>query len=327
MKDKNKQRKFQEYQDYRNKQLVKGLKSGKIFTYPKALIDYLRPYHYGGIPISIMVLINELCNGRCYERAIMISLAFDDAKIIHGDIESLRLSGSAEKNGENYAEHAFVETTEFGGGKTWVVDTSIGLVYEKDLYYKLEKVKVKAEFSKEEIMETGLIKTILAGDFEKDKWGLPIYLPIIEQRIENSDWFGTIVYKDFTMQEVQKFKTAIGYADMEAEIEADLILQRTNPEELEKKFKIVRDRYGREISRNGVPNPYYISPEEADAMQARFDAVKDNPEALAEYWRELAETEIEKMRKEYEEIDRLANERLVEILENPTLNFYDKQMQ
>ncbi len=316
---KEQEKKLKKIQD----KLVWGMKHKKVFTYPTALIDTLRPYHVGGLPVSILVLVNEMCNGFCYDRATLMSLAFDDAKIIHGNIDSLRITSG----GEEYAEHAVVETKAFGGNKSWIVDTSIGLIYDKDFYFKLENVSINREFTKEQIMNSYDVKSILAGDFEKDKWALALYLPMVESAVEHSNHLGSVMYRDFVKKEFEKLKQAIDYESMQAEIDEDIRLMKTNPKALDEKFGIVRDRYGREISRNGEPNPYYISPEEADAMQAKYEEAESDPIKKKQLMQEILKKCLHDMEVEEQVVLELAEARIQEILENPTRNCYDKPSQ
>ena len=304
----------------RDKMLVYGLKNKLVFPYPDILFDYLRPYCVGGFPASIMVLINEMCNGHCYDRAELMQLAFDDCQIVHADIESLRITC-----GEEFAEHAFVETPEFGGGKTWVVDTSIGLIYDKDFYYKIEKPKVNRVISKEQVMQSRSIQSIIASNFEEDKYSLTLTMPNIERVVEQSNHIGTYMYKDKVRKEIELFKKAIGYDAMVAEVESDMQLMFKDPQALDKKFGIVRDRYGREISRGGKPNPYYISPEEADAEQAYYESIKDDEEKMSEYLGKVCEKSLKQMLIEDEATAKQAQERLEEIKKNPTANFYERE--
>ncbi len=303
----------------RDEMLVYGLKHKLIFPYPDILFDYLRPYCVGGFPCSIMLFINELCNGHCYDRAELMSLAFDDCQIIHANIESLRIT-----DGKKLSEHAFVETSEFGSGKTWVVDTSIGLIFDKKYYYKLEKPKINRIIKKEEIMKSYSIKQILASNFNEDKYSLPITLPLIENAIERSNHIGTKMYKDKVIEELKIFKQAIGYNEIVAEIDADLKIMRKDPDALDEKFQIKRDKYGREISRRGKPNPYYISPAEIDAQEKYLESIKNDKEKVKEFCEELHERTRTQMKIEEKEILDVAQETLEKIKKNPTMNFYER---
>lgn len=303
--------------------LIWGLKHKKVFPYPDALFDRLRPYSWGGLPVSITLFVNELCNGFCYDRANMMQLAFKDCKVVHADIETLRIT----TGGDEYAEHAFVITPEFGGNREWVVDTSAGLIYDKDFYFKLEKPKINLTLSKEECMSFRDTKELIVNNFEEEKYILPLTLPLIENAIRSSVWLGTVGYREKTLDEIEKFKQAIGYDEIAKEIEEDMALMRTDPQKLDEKFGIVRDRYGREISRNGKPNPYYISPEESDALQTRLDLIGDNEEQLAGFWSEQFAKSVERWEKEDAELSELTKIRLEQITQNPTANFYSKPTQ
>lgn len=301
--------------------LVWGLKNKKVFPYPDELFDRLRPYSWGGFPVSIALFVNELCNGFCYDRANMMQLAFEDCKIVHADIETLRIT----TGGDEFAEHAFVVTPEFGGNREWVVDTSAGLIYDKDFYFKLEKPKINRVISKEDCMKFRDTKELIVNNFEEEKYVLPLTLPFIEQAIRSSIWLGTVGYREKTLAEIEKFKQAVGYDDIAKEIEEDMKLMRTDPKKLDEKFGIVRDHYGREISRNGKPNPYYISPEESDSMQTRLDLIKDDEEQLSAFANEMLEKSIARWESEDNELSELTKVRLEQIMQNPTANFYDTQ--
>lgn len=302
-----------------DKMLIWGLKNRKVYPYPDELFDALRPYSVAGFPASIMLFVNEMCNGFCYDRAILMSLAFDDAKIVHADIETLRIT----TGGTEFAEHAFVITKEFGGNREWVVDTSAGLIYDKDFYFELEKPKINATFEKEEIMQFRDVKEIIADDYERNKWGLPLTMPFIEAAIKHSIWLGTVGYRDKTLAEIEIFKKAIGYDEIAKEIEEDMQLMRTDPRKLDEKFKIVRDKNGREISRNGILNPYYISQEDAKAKDDYFESIQNDEEKLKAWQNETLQKSIARWEAEYEELSLLTKVRLEQIKQNPTKNYYE----
>ncbi len=298
---------------------VYGLKHKLVFPYIDELFDALRPFHYSAIPASIMLFTIDLCNGYCYDRARLMQLAFNDAKVIHADIEQLRITA-----GEEFAEHAIVETKEFGGGKTWIVDPSIGLVYEKNFYFKIEKPKINKVFEKKELMESPIIKEIIASDFEEEKFILPAVLPQIEYAIKHSDYIGTIVYREKLEEELEKFKKAINFNGINAEVIEDIKLMKTNPQKLDEKFGIVRDKYGREMSRNGIPDPNYKPLEQVIADNEYYKSIENDEEKLADFWQKLQKESIEEMQIRDAKISERAKKRLEEILLNPTADFYEQ---
>lgn len=313
--------KMQNFLKNRDRLLVKGMKKGLVHRYPDILFDYLRPYSLGGMPASIVLFINELCNGKCYDRAELMSLAFDDAIVVHGDIESLRFIADGVS-----PEHAFVITKQFGGDKEWVVDTSAGLIFDKNFYYKLEKVKENNRYTKEEVMNFSEIKSIIASvnTFNDDKYMLTLTLPNIEKAVKNSNHIGTCLYRDKILKEIEMFKSKIGYFDMLSEVERDINLMKTDPIKLDEKFGIVRDKNGFEVSRNGIPNPYYVSIEDRIKIQEKFDKIKNNPNELKKYYGEMVK-EIEQEHKDEEnKLNKIVELRLEKIKENPTQNFYEE---
>ena len=311
--------KLKRFEKKHNKMLEYGIKNKLIFTYPDALFDRLRPYQIGGLPASIVLFITEMCNGKCYDRSLLMQLAFSDCEIVHADVETLRITA-----GEEYAEHSFVVTKDFGDDKEWVVDTSMGLIYDKDYYYSFEKPKINRIITKQECMDFIGTKEIIAGNFDNDKYALPLYLPFIEQCIRNSKWLGTLMYREKVLSELEKFKQSIDYDGIKKEIDEDMQLMWKDPKKLDEKFGIVRDKHGREISRNGVPNPYYISQDEADKKEKEFQSIKDDEVKLKEYMDRIVQESIEHMQIEDEKTSLIAQKRLEEILANPTANFYER---
>lgn len=302
----------------KEQKLFWGLENGKVYPYPNALFNRLRPYSIGGLPATIMLFVTDLCNGYCYDRAKLMSLAFDKCKVVWAEIESLRITSGAGK----IAEHAFVETTEFGGGKTWVVDTSTSLIYDKEFYYEMEKPKVNLVFTKKQLMNNPEIKSILASDFEKDKYALALTLPIIEERIKTSKYLGTSLYREKVLSELESFKTAIGYDKLSQEVEEDMKLMYTNPNKLDEKFNIVRDEYGREISRSGVVNPYYKNYEKVKPEDEYFHKIKGDNKKLKEYEQKIIKESCIRIKAEEDEVSRLAKLKLKQIHKNPGVDFY-----
>ena len=167
-------------------------------------------------------------------------------------------------------------------------------------------------------------KEIIASKFENDKYALPIYLPFIEQCINNSKWLGTCLYKEKVLSELEKFKQAIGYDAIRKEVYDDINLMYTDPNKLDEKFKIVRDKYGREISRGGIANPYYISLKEADDMEEYYLSIEDDEVKMREFNEKLVRESVERIENGEVKVSSLAKKRLEEILSNPTANFYEK---
>lgn len=202
-----------------------GVKHGLIQPYSDELLDTLRHFYYGGIPASILLLYEKICNGYCLDRGPLVTLGFEDDsfKVIDANINSLRLNpqyiGEFRKGllDENYAIHCFAERTT-KDGLTWVYDTSAGLVFEKNLYYKMEQpqlVKVNDEKATMEFLRADFLDDM---DIERDKYALHIILPMIESNL--------VPIKSFYLEQLKKeiaiLKEELDYEGICKEIEEDM---------------------------------------------------------------------------------------------------------
>lgn len=204
-----------------------GLENGQISIYDDELIKKLRTITSGGIPASIILLSNGMCNGHCYDRALLMSIAFldteDDIKLICADIDSLRLN-PLYINDENplYAEHCFLERTTKNGEKL-IYDTSSGLVYDKELYWKIEKPKVNREYTKDDIEKRKKVEDeYFPEDMERDKYASTIILPIIETRYSHPIEMYSKLNRGLLQREVEVFKKQINYDELQKEVEEDM---------------------------------------------------------------------------------------------------------
>ena len=225
---------------------VKWIDKKEISAFPPAVINNLRPYHYGGMPLSIMLPVAEFNNGLCYDRAMLLSLAFEKCTYHVADIESLQLN-----HGKDLAGHAFIESDGL------VFDTSSGCMYTKRAYWDIEQPDLKMSLDKSELHNDPQIQYTLAGDFHRDKNTLMILLPLYERILDKSDSYFTKKIAPFIKSEIAKLKQAINYEDMVREHAEEVQLFQKDPALVDKKYNIRRDKFGQEISRDGVPNPYY----------------------------------------------------------------------
>lgn len=225
----------------KNKALIgEGTKKGLIHPYDSKTIERLRNVYYGGIPLSIILLSSQLCNGKCYDGATFISLGFgeDDFKIVYGDIDTLRLNPKfvdryrkANDSTWNYADHAWAERTD-KDGTVWVYDTTLGLVVEKKLYYKMERPKIRHANGKDKTIE--FLKDQITYEPESSKYALPLIIPNIEKTANGAlPW-----YKEQLKQEIEMFKEKVGYDSICQEVQSDIIRlsktrKRPNPNQSE----------------------------------------------------------------------------------------------
>ena len=195
-----------------------GITNGLIGAYDSKLIENLRHIYYGGLPLSILLLCERFCNGFWYDRVPLLTLGFDksdDFKVVYADVNSLRLNpenideyrkGQA---GEHYANHCFAERT-FSSGKTIVYDTSLGLVFDKDIYYQLESPKITNANDKEKTFSFLYHDFLQDQNIENDKYILPFVLPTIERDLLPVQSF----YLEQLEQENAILKKEIGYEDI-----------------------------------------------------------------------------------------------------------------
>lgn len=217
--------KWDNYHRKKRKLTVYGLNNGLIFPYSDEIIEKFRKIYYGGIPASIILLSDFLTNGYCYDRALLASRAFlddenVDVSLLYVSINSLRLNPKYvnNKNPMN-SDHCVVEIT-FDTGKSFIIDTSVGFIYEKSLYWKIEKPKVRHINNKERIRQFLAEDSIFHPEnSEKDK----CMAPLILQQIENTFKRPTEMYAmngiELLQREIEHYKQEINYDSIKHEME------------------------------------------------------------------------------------------------------------
>jgi len=193
-----------------------GFKHGLIVPYSQKFIQNLREVYYGGVPASVILLSINLCNGRCYDRALLATFGFgdDDFQLVDADINSIALNPDYASHSGN---HCFAERTT-KDGRTWVYDTSVGLVFDKRLYYLIENPRITKINSKEDTISFCDYQDIKNANINKDKYVLPLVLP----RIELWAQCGEEPYAQALLREIDWFKESIGYEAICAEVDSDM---------------------------------------------------------------------------------------------------------
>lgn len=206
-----------------------GIKTGRIHSYEKELIENLRQVYYGGVPGSIILLCDRMCNGFCYDRGLLVTFGFgdDDFQLVDADIDGIRLrpdyvseyreelqKGTAN---EHYGNHCFAERRKKDGTE-WVYDTSKGLVFEKKLYYMMERPRITKLNSKQATLDYCEYQDIKNADIERDKYALPLILPTYVALAEQGQQFYTEALKN----EIALFKQTIDYDGICQEINEDM---------------------------------------------------------------------------------------------------------
>lgn len=204
-----------------------GIKHRMVGEYSDSFLEKLRNVYYGGIPASIILLNPAMCRGKCYDRAILAATGLRDMdyRVVHANIDSIKYNDntmyiieSLQKDGkeidELYFNHCYLEFEQ--NGLTWVLDTTDGLIYEKHLYYLMNRPKVTCIRTKEETLSFPDYIDIVEADINTDKYIVPTLLPIIEADIEKLS-----LYKEQAKKEIELFKKKIKYDELCSEIKED----------------------------------------------------------------------------------------------------------
>ena len=204
-----------------------GLKNGYANPYDNKLIEKLRTIYYGGIPASILLLSNGMSNGYCYDRALLMALAFidtdDDVKLICAAVDSLKLNPEYEYDKDPlYADHCFVERIT-QDGKHLIYDTSSGFIYDKKLYWKIEHPVIRKVIEKDAIIKRNKEdEEYFPEDIERDKYASTIILPLIESTYGRPTELYSQLGIELLQREIEHFKKEINYDEVCREVEEDM---------------------------------------------------------------------------------------------------------
>lgn len=143
-------KRWDEYNIRYNELLTEGASKGFVLPYFDEFFDKLRDYYSGDISVPILLLYRDFVNGYCYDCAPLVTLAFkdNDYSILYGDVNSLKLNPKYVDCAPGYADHCFARVED--DGMEWIIDTTVGLIFEKGLYEKLEEPKIRLEKTKED---------------------------------------------------------------------------------------------------------------------------------------------------------------------------------
>lgn len=129
-------------------------------------MERLRHVYWGGMRLSVVLLCERICNGFCYDRSLFTSFGFgeDDFWMVYATIDGLRLRPDyidkyrecSEEEKKKHMEHCYMKRVR-EDGSVWVYDPSFGLVFQNELYEKMEHPVVNRVRSKEEILNMHLL--------------------------------------------------------------------------------------------------------------------------------------------------------------------------
>ncbi len=209
------------------KLLLWGLKHGFITPYNKELIEKLRTIYYGGIPASILLLSNGMSNGHCYDRALLMSRAFlddkEDVQLIYASVDSIRLNPHyIDPNNPFYADHCFVEVTS-QKGKHFIIDTSVGFVFDKNIYWLMENPKIRKINNKDAIIKFVEDENYYyPEDIERDKYALPLILPMLEMTYDSPNEMYSMLGLEALQKEIEYFKKVVNYDEVCKKVDEDM---------------------------------------------------------------------------------------------------------
>ncbi len=204
--------------------LLWGLKHGLITPYENDLIEKLRTIYHGGLPASIILLSNEMTNGHCYDRAVLMARAFldtnDDVNLLYVSIDSLRLNPEFEHSGALSDDHCIVEriTKE---GKHLIYDTSTGFIYDKKIYWLIEHPRIRKVNKKQSIIDyVQEDENMYPEDIEKNKYIAPLVLSMLEMTYNRPyELYASI---GVLQGEIEHYKQVINYDSICQEIDEDM---------------------------------------------------------------------------------------------------------
>ena len=222
--------------NYKAKWMLHNFKKNIIFNYGfnKNLIDFydeelirkLRTIYSGALPASILLLSNFMSNGKCYDSAFLLSKAFldtdDDVKLIYASIDGIKYNPINQFDSNPlYADHCFVERIT-KDGKNLIYDTSKGLVYDKKLYWLMEKPKVRKITSKKEIINYINKNKDPLDEVKNDSHNSLFIIPLIEDTYEYPNEIYAHLDGGLLQREVEIFKKSINYDELQKEAEQDM---------------------------------------------------------------------------------------------------------
>ena len=199
-----------------------GLACNKIFPYNDKLIEKFRTIYYGGVPASVILLTNGLSDGFCYDRALLLSRAFldekCDVKLIYASIQELRLNPKYVNDPDPLcSEHCIVEiTTE--GNKQYICDTSCGFIFDKKLYWLIEKPKVRKVNDKESIIEY----LSHEPNNEEDQYISVLIFPLLEECYGRKNEMYSAKGIELLQREIELYKKSINYEEIRQEMDNHL---------------------------------------------------------------------------------------------------------
>ncbi len=194
-----------------------SLSNPNVGLYNIGLIRKFRDYYDFGIPASVFLLSNHLCNGNCFDSTFLLSRVLlddedtEDINIVLAEINTIRLNPFyiKQEKRDGYADHWVVERI-LKNGTNLIYDTSLGIVFDSDSWFDLEEPKIKTTLGKSKICET--IKQIEEEnpeDFKPKLESIVNLLPEVEKHYGDPN--EEYAKASRLQREVEAFKDKMGY--------------------------------------------------------------------------------------------------------------------
>lgn len=145
-----------------------------------------------------------------------------DVRLLYASIESLRVKPKIDENDLLYDDHCVVEVT-LKNGKIFIIDTSLGFIFDKSFYYLMEHPKIRKINSKEDIIKfVELEESYHSQDIENDKYFSLAILPLIEMTYGKSNEMYSALSIGLLQREIEHFKKVIDYEGLREEINEEM---------------------------------------------------------------------------------------------------------
>ena len=164
--------------------IAEGLRNGTVLPFEDDLYERLSKIYFNGYPLSILIKYLRPTSGlgQFNDRSWFITMAFEDALWVSGDLKDLELN-----YGKQSAWHFWVEHDG------WVYDPSLLYKFRKDVYYKIHmitnvKVRTAEEYKNHEWYQNIIntkIEDLKPGG--KDRYHLCVSIPLVRGIAEMSD--------------------------------------------------------------------------------------------------------------------------------------------
>lgn len=182
-----------------------GLKQGKIAPFDQVTLSRLRRLYYSCFSALIYLYGDETNSKTIGSKVELLTFAFenDEYIIVHAKTDSTREITFLKQNDLNHNSYLEVKR----GNKIYVYDTFSMLMFDKDIYEKLEHPETLSISTKEKIQSFPNRSTDRnCYNSPHDIWLAVIMLPQIENALKTNP------YQEILSKEILRYKEEINYS-------------------------------------------------------------------------------------------------------------------